>query len=72
MPAMSTVEQAFCRSRLWRWFIDLSPHRLATISELRARLEQLPFDDACVGPALGGLVVRFAARRIEEAFGESS
>jgi SAM-dependent methyltransferase len=52
--------------------IDLSPHRLATISELRARLEQLPFDDACVGPALGGLVVRFAARRIEGPIDDST
>ena len=43
--------------------LDLSPHRLATIPELGARLRQLPLADVRVEPALGGLVTRFAARR---------
>jgi hypothetical protein len=41
----------------------------------QADVTQLPFPDgrfARVRPALGGLIVRFAARRTEEAFGESS
>lgn len=46
--------------------IDLSPHRLATIAELRTHLGQLPLDHVRVDPALGGLVARFAARRTDE------
>ncbi len=46
--------------------IDLSPHRLATITELRAQLDRLPVDDVRAEPALRGLVARFAARRTDE------
>jgi ubiquinone/menaquinone biosynthesis C-methylase UbiE len=46
--------------------IDLSPHRLATIIELRDQLGQLPVHDVRVEPALGGLVARFAARRTDK------
>jgi ubiquinone/menaquinone biosynthesis C-methylase UbiE len=46
--------------------IDLSPHRLATITELRTQLDGLPLGDVRVEPALGGLVARFAARRSNE------
>lgn len=52
--------------------IDLSPHRLATISDLLAHLNQLAVEDVRVEPALRGLVVRFAARRTDDAFGEST
>lgn len=52
--------------------IDRSPHRLATISDLRAHLNRLPVDGVRVEPALGGLVVRFAARRTDEAIVEST
>ena len=45
--------------------LDLSPHRLATLPELRAHLGQLPVDNDRVEPALGGLVARFAARRTD-------
>ena len=43
--------------------LDRSPHRMAPIEDLRARLDDLPFDDVTVRPALGGLVTRFRARR---------
>jgi ubiquinone/menaquinone biosynthesis C-methylase UbiE len=45
--------------------LDRSPHRLATIRELTAQFGRLPLDAVRVEPALGGLVVRFAARRTE-------
>jgi ubiquinone/menaquinone biosynthesis C-methylase UbiE len=46
---------------------DRSAHRLATTAGLRTRLGELPFDDPRVEPGLGGLVVRFTARRSTEA-----
>ena len=44
--------------------LDRSPHRLARPEQLRTRLAELPVDDVSVSPALGGLVVRFHARRM--------
>lgn len=43
--------------------LDRSPHRMATVEALRARLAELPFDDVTVSPALAGHVTRFRARR---------
>jgi ubiquinone/menaquinone biosynthesis C-methylase UbiE len=43
--------------------LDRSPHRIATIDDLRARLDQLPFDNISVVPAVSRLVTRFRARR---------
>ena len=43
--------------------LDRSPHRMASVEELRDRLRDLPFDDITVAPGLGGLVARFRARR---------
>ena len=40
-----------------------SPHRLATIEELSARLAELPLEAVSVDPALRRLVVRFHGRR---------
>jgi ubiquinone/menaquinone biosynthesis C-methylase UbiE len=45
---------------------DRSPHRLATLAALRARLGELPFDAPRVEPGLRGLVARFTARRSSE------
>jgi ubiquinone/menaquinone biosynthesis C-methylase UbiE len=38
-------------------------HRMATAEALRSRLAELPLSDISVGPALGGMVVRFRGRR---------
>jgi ubiquinone/menaquinone biosynthesis C-methylase UbiE len=46
---------------------DLSPHRLATIHGVRERLGQLPVEDVRIEPALRGLIVRFQARRSDDA-----
>lgn len=43
--------------------LDMSPHRLATITALRDELSKLPFADVRVEPALRRLVARFAGRR---------
>ena len=43
--------------------LDRSPHRLARPDQLRTRLADLPVEDPSVTPGLGGLVVRFWARR---------
>ncbi len=43
--------------------LDRSRHRLATIAELRGRLDDLDVEQACVRAGLGGLVARFAGRR---------
>ena len=45
--------------------LDRSPHRMASIDDLRTRLDGLPFDDVTVAPALGRLVTRFRARRAQ-------
>jgi ubiquinone/menaquinone biosynthesis C-methylase UbiE len=42
---------------------DRSPHRLATVADLRERLRGLAVDRVEVRPGLGGLVARFTARR---------
>jgi ubiquinone/menaquinone biosynthesis C-methylase UbiE len=52
--------------------LDLSPHRLATITALGEELLGLPVDNARVEPALGGLVARFAARRTNGAVDQAS
>jgi SAM-dependent methyltransferase len=41
-----------------------SHHRMATADALRARFAELPFTDVSVRPGLGGMVVRFRARRL--------
>lgn len=46
--------------------LDLSPHRLATVAEIRSCLGSLPFTQVSVEPGLGGLVERFSARRAHE------
>lgn len=43
--------------------LDASPHRLATPEEILTRLRALDVDDLRVSPGLGGLVVRFRARK---------
>ena len=43
--------------------LDRSPHRMASVPALRARLEELPLDNVNVVPGLGGLVTRFRAER---------
>jgi ubiquinone/menaquinone biosynthesis C-methylase UbiE len=43
--------------------LDRSPRRMATIEDIRIRLDDLPFDDVSVVPAVGRLVTRFRARR---------
>lgn len=46
--------------------LDMSPHRLATPTELSDCLRRLPVADVRVNSALGGLVARFTARRTNE------
>lgn len=43
--------------------LDRSPHRLARPDQLRTRFTELPLDNVSVSPAMGGLLVRFRARR---------
>ena len=43
--------------------VDGSTHRLASATDVRERLEALPFVNIRVRPALGGLVARFGAER---------
>ena len=43
--------------------LDRSPHRMASVAALRARLGELPFAASAVTPVLGGLVTRFHAER---------
>lgn len=43
--------------------LDRSPHRLATVPELRARFAELPFTDVRVVPGIAGTVTRFRAER---------
>jgi ubiquinone/menaquinone biosynthesis C-methylase UbiE len=42
-------------------------HRMIAVDELRSELSRLPLVDASVRPAVGGIVMRFAARRREGA-----